>query len=81
MLGLLGAVYAQVGRETIPNRSALFDMLVLANRRATVVYHSSTCIPPAYRLHTACIPPSYRLHTAALLWYSTCEAVIKALGP
>jgi hypothetical protein len=57
VLGLLGAVYEQVGRETIPNRSALFDLLVLANRRATVVY----------RLYTAFIPPAYRLHTALML--------------
>jgi len=37
VLMVLGQVYSQVGRQTIPNRSALWDILMLANRKDTWV--------------------------------------------
>ena len=37
VLVALGKVYEQVGRETIPNRSALYDLLLLANRKTSLV--------------------------------------------
>ena len=33
----MGQAYAAVGRETVPNRSVLWDLVMLANRRSTLV--------------------------------------------
>ena len=37
VLMTMGQAYAAVGRETVPNRSVLWDLVMLANRRSTLV--------------------------------------------
>ena len=37
VLMMIGQIYQKVGRRTNPNRSVLFDLLVLANRKSTFV--------------------------------------------